>query len=47
MTEICEKLKKLELDQTEIKNKLQNLEERVDKYQNQLTKVNISKFLFE
>ena len=40
MTEIIEKLKKLELDQADIRNKLKNLEERVDSYEKTLSKVN-------
>jgi hypothetical protein len=39
MAEIIEKLKKLQLDQVEIRNKLKNLEDQVDIYEKTINKV--------
>ena len=39
MAEIIEKLKKLELDQAEIRNKLKKLEDQVDLYEKTVNKV--------
>jgi hypothetical protein len=46
MAEIIEKLKKLQLDQVEIRNKLKNLEDQVDTYEKTLNKVKIKQNLF-